>query len=517
MGALAQNTQIVDDFVAIVPTQAATLRISNFNTETVSDSNCDPSAGGSQGQILGGCHVLSLTGNAASGCEPTGAIAGGDMFCNNAFNCAAECVLQLDGTDTSASVTGGLNVNLNSLGFAFRIFAATDIQTTFTIRVFDNSGGRSTHGGNIPQGSSDSGFVQFDLNFSDFNGDASFSDVGTIELVVPSKLDTDVVLTDWEILSNEADIFGSVFVDCDCDVQKDTDDNGIGNVVVTLTGDSSCAVSSLSATTSSAGDYSFIGLPPCTYTVSIPSTTGQFCSTSGSSQTVTLSSTSLFNVNFGIEGANTFTVPADASVFCNQGTSPSTLGSATSSSCGASGTVSFADTISNQNCSDFTITRTWSDNAGNSGNQIITVTDTGVAPTFTNANAAVLDVTVACNACIDADSCVTGLQATDDCSAVVVTFSDSTPTTSCDVASCTQSVSIVRTWNAVDDCGNQAASQAQVIFEDCSEDVFVCPTATPVPTVEEDCRFICDDDDSAASSLIASVFVILAALAVALF
>merc|ERR1712196_529549 len=121
-------------------------------------------------------------------------------------------------------------------------------------------------------------------------------------------------------------------------------------------------------------------------------------------------------------------------------------------------------------------TRTWSDNAGNSGNQIITVTDTGV-------------------------------QATDDCSAVVVTFSDSTPTTSCDVASCTQSVSIVRTWNAVDDCGNQAASQAQVIFEDCSEDVFVCPTATPVPTVEEDCRFICDDDDSAASSLIASVFV----------
>merc|ERR1711959_276558 len=156
----------------------------------------------------------------------------------------------------------------------------------------------------------------------------------------------DVVPTDWEILSNEADIFGSVFVDCDCDVQKDTDDNGIGNVVVTLTGDSSCAVSSLSATTSSAGDYSFIGLPPCTYTVSIPSTTGQFCSTSGSSQTVTLSSTSLFNVNFGIEGANTFTVPADASVFCNQGTSPSTLGSATSSSCGASGTVSFADTRS---------------------------------------------------------------------------------------------------------------------------------------------------------------------------
>merc|ERR1712159_504549 len=401
----------------------------------------------------------------------------------------------------------------NNLGFAFRIFAATDIQTTFTIRVFDNSGGRSTHGGNIPQGSSDSGFVQFDLN-----GDASFSDVGTIELVVPSKLDTDVVLTDWEILSNEADIFGSVFVDCDCDVQKDTDDNGIGNVAVTLTGDSSCAVSPLSATTSSAGDYSFIGLPPCAYTVSIPSTTGQFCSTSGSSQTVTLSSTSLFNVNFGIEGANTFTVPADASVFCNQGTSPSTLGSATSSSCGASGTVSFADTISNQNCdADFTITRTWSDNAGNSGNQIITVTDTGVAPTFTNANAAVLDVTVACNACIDADSCITGLQATDDCSAVVVTFSDSTPTTSCDVASCTQSVSIVRTWNAVDDCGNQAASQAQVIFEDCSEDVFVCPTATPVPTVEEDCRFICDDDDSAASSLIASVFVILAALAVALF
>merc|ERR1712023_422452 len=426
--ALAQNTQIVDDFVAIVPTQAATLRISNFNTETVSDSNCAPSAGGSQGQILGGCHVLSLTGNAASGCEPTGAIAGGDMFCNNAFNCAAECVLQLDGTDTSASVTGGLNVNLNNLGFAFRIFAATDIQTTFTIRVFDNSGGRSTHGGNIPQGSSDSGFVQFDLNFSDFNGDASFSDVGTIELVVPSKLDTYVVLTDWEILSNEADIFGSVFVDCDCDVQKDTDDNGIGNVVVTLTGDSS-----------------FIGLPPCTYTVSIPSTTGQFCSTSGSSQTVTLSSTSLFNVNFGIEGANTFTVPADASVFCNQGTSPSTLGSATSSSCGASGTVSFADTISNRNCdADFTITRTWSDNAGNSGNQIITVTDTGVAPTFTNANAAVLDVTVACNACIDADSCVTGLQATDDCSAVVVTSNDSgSANGECDPSTCSRSSNFI--------------------------------------------------------------------------
>jgi len=564
--ALAQNTQIVDDFVAIVPTQAATLRISNFNTETVSDSNCDPSAGGSQGQILGGCHVLSLTGNAASGCEPTGAIAGGDMFCNNAFNCAAECVLQLDGTDTSASVTGGLNVNLNNLGFAFRIFAATDIQTTFTIRVFDNSGGRSTHGGNIPQGSSDSGFVQFDLNFSDFNGDASFSDVGTIELVVPSKLDTDVVLTDWEILSNEADIFGSVFVDCDCDVQKDTDDNGIGNVVVTLTGDSSCAVSSLSATTSSAGDYSFIGLPPCTYTVSIPSTTGQFCSTSGSSQTVTLSSTSLFNVNFGIEGANTFTVPADASVFCNQGTSPSTLGSATSSSCGASGTVSFADTISNQNCdADFTITRTWSDNAGNSGNQIITVVDTNVAPTFTNADASNLNIVLDCDDCDEVGTCVVALVAVDDCSTVVVTSNDSgSANGECDPSTCSRSSNFIRTWSAVDDCGNAAATQGQVITRNCEDTVICDPISTvtvspvspvtvspvspvtvspvspvtvspvspvtvspvsPASTVpsatdnvtNRNCRFVCDDDDSAASSLIASVFVILAALAVALF
>merc|ERR1711959_799523 len=118
-------------------------------------------------------------------------------------------------------------------------------------------------------------------------------------------------------------------------------------------------------------------------------------------------------------------------------------------------------------------------------------------------------------------TCVVALVAVDDCSTVVVTSNDS---------------------------GNAAATQGQVITRNCEDTVICDPISTvtvspvspvtvspvspvtvspvsPASTVpsatdnvtNRNCRFVCDDDDSAASSLIASVFVILAALAVALF
>merc|ERR1712146_338877 len=180
----------------------------------------------------------------------------------------------------------------------------------------------------------------------------------------------------------------------------------------------------------------------------------------------------------------------------------------------------------------------WSDNAGNNGNQIITVVDTNVAPTFTNADASNLNIVLDCDDCDEVGTCVVALVAVDDCSTVVVTSNDSgSANGECDPSTCSRSSNFIRTWSAVDDCGNAAATQGQVITRNC-EDTVICdpiPTVTvspvspapvsPASTVpsatdnvtNRNCRFVCDDDDSAASSLIASVFVILAALAVALF
>eukprot|EP01094_Clydonella_sp_ATCC50884_P020721 TRINITY_DN4362_c0_g1_i1.p2 TRINITY_DN4362_c0_g1~~TRINITY_DN4362_c0_g1_i1.p2 ORF type:complete len:553 (+),score=194.86 TRINITY_DN4362_c0_g1_i1:401-2059(+) len=517
-----ETRSVVDDFLAIVPTNAATLRISTFDTQTVEDFSCDAANGGTQGEIIGGCHVLSLTGSANNGCEPTGSIANGDMFCNNAFNCAATCVLKLDGTEgTSAAVTLGLNVNLNALGTAFVIDAATDIQTTFTIRVHDTDGNISRASGNIPAGSSGSGsFVPFRFDFDgDFTGSANFASVGAIQIVVPNKLDTDVVLTDFDILSSRADISGNVFEDCNCDRTLGGDDTGVGNVPVTLTPASGCSADSQTTNTNDNGAYTFQRLPACQYTVSVPTTgvTSQLCSSSSNQQTVELAGTSIFNVNFGINVPSAFTVPQSAVVPCNAGTSPNQLGFATSATCGgAGGTVSFSDSITNQNCdADYTIIRTWTDGT-NSGTQTITVQDTGVPPVWQNADASNLDIDVECGGCTTAGDCIVRLTATDDCSSVQVDFTDSAAIGDCSDDCVLQRI-LRRTWSAVDNCGNEAARQQQNIEEvgcdgaapiSCPTIVQTFPSVSNVPVTNpptRNCRFICDDDDSAASAMIASV------------
>jgi len=525
--AFAQNSFVVDDFLAFVPTDSPTLRISTFDQQTVEAFNCDATQGGGAAGsfILGGCHVLFLEGSASNGCEPTGSIANGDMFCNNAFGCAARCVLQLDGSsETTSTRSLGLNENLNDRGYAFEIFAVTDIATTFTIRVIDTSGNVSRAAGNIPANSSaGSNFVRFEFAFaSDFTGSANFNSVGALELEVPNKFDTDVVITDWSILSEENDIEGNVFVDCNCDNARGTEDSGVASTTVTLTGDSSCRITTLTQTTDQAGFYRFTGLPPCTYTITVPSSVGPMCSNSPNPRTVVLSNVSINNVNFGVNSPSVFTVPDNRQVLCNAGTSPAQTGTATSSVCGSTGTVTFSDSRVNGNCdADYTILRTWTDGT-NTGVQTITVVDTNVAPTFTNANSQTLDITIECNGCTDVGTCVVALTAVDDCSVVTVQSTDGGLVSDCD-ENCNQSASFIRTWTAVDDCGNQAASQGQVIFQSCVDTVIDCPTIVntvpavsnvPVNPPTRNCRFICDDDDSAASALIAS-FVLSAVLAVA--
>src|SRR6185503_12560202 len=168
--------------------------------------------------------------------------------------------------------------------------------------------------------------------------------------------------------------------------------------------------------------------------------------------------------------APTFSKPADITIFtsagCTYDASVSATGDVTNEAdnCSTGLNATFSDATASGSCQgEVIITRTWSlvDNCGNAAAdqiQIIDVQD-NTAPTFTKP----ADITIFTNAgCTydasvsatgdvtdEADNCSTGLNAT---------FSDATA-----AGSCQGEVIITRTWSLVDNCGNAAADQIQII------------------------------------------------------
>jgi len=187
--------------------------------------------------------------------------------------------------------------------------------------------------------------------------------------------------------------------------------------------------------------------------------------------------------------APVLSIPSDALVNCGDDTSVEALGEATAEdNCDDAPVVSHQDTIVDGACAgSYTIERVWTaaDAGGNisEATQVISVSD-GTAPVLT----VPADVTVGCGESSDPD--VTGTAtASDDCSSpVTVTYADEV-----------QQAVIVRTWTAIDACGNEASAPQvitssgggsgsapvitspgdQIVFAGCDEPVdFVEPTAT---------------------------------------
>jgi len=175
--------------------------------------------------------------------------------------------------------------------------------------------------------------------------------------------------------------------------------------------------------------------------------------------------------------APTFTAPADITIYrdatCAYDASIAVTGDVTdeADNCGV-GEATYSDVVDNTDPCAVVITRTWSlvDDCGNTTNQdqIITVED-NTAPTFT----APADITIYKdgNCTYDADPTNTGdvTDEDDNCGVGEATYSDVVDNTDPCV------VTITRTWSLVDDCGNSAVDQIQIIsVEDNTPPVAVC-------------------------------------------
>ncbi len=166
--------------------------------------------------------------------------------------------------------------------------------------------------------------------------------------------------------------------------------------------------------------------------------------------------------------APTFTAPADIEIFtdadCAYDASVGATGDVMdeADNCTTELEATYTDSVVDGACEGSkVITRTWSlvDDCGNKAEdqvQIITVTD-NIAPTFT----APIDATIECDENIS-DLTLTGdvIDEADNCSTnLEATYQDSEPIP----GDCIGNYTVERTWSLVDNCGNKALDQVQII------------------------------------------------------
>jgi hypothetical protein len=154
----------------------------------------------------------------------------------------------------------------------------------------------------------------------------------------------------------------------------------------------------------------------------------------------------------------TITAPNNVNVNCGSSTNPSATGTATGADNCSTATVTYSDATSGN-----VITRTWkaTDASGNfiTATQTITVVD-NTKPVISDAS----DITISCSASTLPASCGGIPNASDNCSAVVVTYSD-----------VTAGNKITRTWKATDAAGNFATSIQVITIVDNTKPVLTEP------------------------------------------
>jgi hypothetical protein len=500
------------------------LEVPGISSETFSNSQTGTG-------ILGGERDVIIRGTgqgSSSNCASETFVENGEWFANNGQTCAAEAVLQYDGADGSGDLSMGLGLNLNNVGSAFLIDIQSDLPTSFEIEVYSSVSASSRV---TQQIQSSSNLVQYTFPFGEFTGTADFSNIGAIELKIAAVINTDVIVTLFDLIANE--ISGRVFSDCNCNGFQDSNDAGVQGITVTATPESDCpqGTAQLTTTTNANGDYEFDSLAECNYVVSISSSNNP-CTTN--SRTIDTGNVSE-NVNFNLRNAGSISVPEDTTVVCTASTDPASTGQASCSvnNCdsGNDEDVQISDSIVTGSCdADFTIVRTFTcQNLGESGQQTIVVTDNNEAPVLSVPN----DVTINCGESSDPSN--TGqATATDTCSEVTITFTDDT-INDCDLSACGYVGTITRTWVATDNCGLSSEGIQVINTTPCDYYITECPTVDPIdddncPVNEQndeddddeirfgedddivcDCNYEDDDDDdsSDATSLTLNLFLII--------
>jgi len=108
--------------------------------------------------------------------------------------------LQYDGQDGSfaldTSGLGGIDLTVGGTARSYVISAVTDIRIQYTTEVYDRSGGVCELEITIPAtpGEYDYDETFFEFGFDDFDGDCDFTDVGAIELFLPSNDAVDAIV-----------------------------------------------------------------------------------------------------------------------------------------------------------------------------------------------------------------------------------------------------------------------------------------------------------------------------------
>ena len=169
------------------------------------------------------------------------------------------------------------------------------------------------------------------------------------------------------------------------------------------------------------------------------------------------------------ESAPVFTqIPVDGYLACNGGDpvfgTPVVVDNCAE---GAAVTLNFQDAwLNSGNCDGHTVTRTWTatDPCGNASvaSQTIFIVD-DVAPEFSYVPA---PETIGCSQAIEFGT----PEAADGCSSVNLTFEDEMQP-----ANCEGSYAIVRTWTAVDACGNASVASQKITVADTEAPVFNTP------------------------------------------
>ena len=206
----------------------------------------------------------------------------------------------------------------------------------------------------------------------------------------------------------------------------------------------------------------------CPITVDRTFTVTDNCGNSASAiQTITIQDTTAPNLS----------IPADVTIECSEEESSTNTGEATGSDTCSTVTITQSDDETSACGNTKTIVRTWTatDECGNttSADQTIVVEDT-TPPIITIP----VDVTIECGE--DESSENTGLaKAEDDCGGLTISESDDITET------CGNTKIIIRTWTAVDNCGNSISD---------SQTITVVDTTSPTFTVPADITIECDID-----------------------
>ncbi|HEY3028293.1 MAG TPA: DNA/RNA non-specific endonuclease, partial [Pyrinomonadaceae bacterium] len=292
---------------------------------------------------------------------------------------------------------------------------------------------------------------------ADYNGTASFDyqvcDNGTTSGSADPKCATGTVFvtvndTTAPIITCPAD----TTVSCDAS----TDPSATGTATATDNrGTATVTHSDVTTPGSSAGNYTI------TRTWTATDANGN---TSTCTQTITVQDTT----------PPAISCPADTTVSCDTSTEPTATGTATATDSCSTATVTYSDAVTPGACAgSYTITRTWTgtDASGNSSScaQTITVVDT-TPPVIT----CPADVTVSCAASTD-PSALGMATATDNCSGVTVTFTD-TVTPGSSIADFT----ITRHWVATDGCGNSSSCDQVITVRDTTPPTITCPADATV-------------------------------------